>query len=84
LEIDQDVAEVTGGDYDHLLQATMRYVDWVWLRPQVQLLIRQLMNRDWDGRYSRRWKAFRRRLSSRLRTSTQSPYQINTVEVAPT
>ena len=27
-EIDQYYAEATAGDYDHLLQTTMRWVDW--------------------------------------------------------
>jgi hypothetical protein len=27
-EIDEYFAEATGGDYDHLLQTTMRWVDW--------------------------------------------------------
>ena len=27
-EIDQYYAEATSGDYDHLLQTTMRWVDW--------------------------------------------------------
>jgi hypothetical protein len=27
-EIDQCYAEVTSGDYDHLLETTMRWVDW--------------------------------------------------------
>ena len=27
-EIDQYFAEATSGDYDHLLQTTMRWVDW--------------------------------------------------------
>jgi hypothetical protein len=27
-EIDEYLAEATGGDYDHLLQTTMGWVDW--------------------------------------------------------
>jgi hypothetical protein len=27
-EIDEYYAEATSGDYDHLLQTTMRWVDW--------------------------------------------------------
>jgi hypothetical protein len=31
VEIEEYIAEATSGDYDHLLQTTMRWVDWPYL-----------------------------------------------------